>query len=420
MSVDKERVYEIMSVDKHSNDDDYVEFVECRQTVMPLPPAHVDAASWMLIQSLQKEEAAATRSKRAATFTATIKGEIKKRYCRDKSARQFLMEDLAEEQRPEHSDYAYALQLKETWDHEEQILVTQPLVRRAETPEQVQDSLDPATALKAYRYAESKARKSHENALIQLQKRVQRLGFSQSKLDECLAYIAQEAPIIIHLTEQTLEKLLADTHFRSLFETNTSGGSNSIPGRETWEHNMFGGCYDKCKPFLRPKYGCLNISGDFRGVQAAMLYGNFVLTLKNDLRFRCTLFDRDTGTFAIKQQSMVLATYQYYAHILQMYPDEELRAALTVSRVSGSPSKCQQYKEVQIHGAIQLDSDIQTLSVPGKQSEASAKLRQLVEAFQEKTKCNILWQGDLLDSRVAFKAPLRSTMTFVCTRSKKN
>ena len=68
---------------------------------------------------------------------------------------------------------AYKLQLKEkNWDHEEQLLLTRPLVRRPETPEQRQDSLDPATDLRR----------------IQLQKRVQRLGFSQAQLDECLAY----------------------------------------------------------------------------------------------------------------------------------------------------------------------------------------------------------------------------------------
>lgn len=345
--------------------DDFVEYLGCRKPngVIVAAPPHMDAASWKLVQSLDENGTSSTRP---------------------------LME--------EH-DYAYALQLRENWYYDQQ-MSEQPRRKTAETPMQVQNCLDPDTALKAYRYAESKAKSSHNQAIGQLKKRVKCLGFAMSALDECLAYIRDEAPIIIHLTEATLEKLVKDTHYRSLFETKTSGGQKSIAMRETWEHQMFGKCYDMCKPNLRPKYGCLNISGDIQGVRAAHCYGTFFLTLKNEVRYRTTFFDRDTGGCFKKKfrRSPTLATYQYYAHILQQYPDNELEAALHVNRLSGSRSKCQSYKEVQIHGDIRLDSDVQALSVPSKQHEASSGLKKLVECFQARTKCNILWQGDLVES----------------------
>jgi hypothetical protein len=68
----------------------------------------------------------------------------------------------------------------------------------------------------------------------------------------------------------------------------------------------------------------------------------------------------------------------------------------TLARIRGSPSKSHTYKEVQIHGPIQLDRDVLALSVPGGERTADATWRELVLKFQKKTSCNILWQQDLL------------------------
>lgn len=105
----------------------------------------------------------------------------------------------------------------------------------------------------------------------------------------------------------------------------------------------------------------------------------------------------DTSRF-INLQS--LATHEYYAHVLQLYNDEELKALMKVckhARIGGSASQCATYKEVQIHGPIDLATDIQALSLPGKEEEASSEVQQLVGAFQKKTQCNILWQEDILN-----------------------
>ena len=71
------------------------------------------------------------------------------------------------------------------------------------------------------------------------------------------------------------------------------------------------------------------------------------------------------------------------------------QSILSVSRLRGNPNVCRQYKEAQIHGPIDLEKDVQTLSVPG--SAATYEFRHVVAKLQQKTKCAILWQHDLLN-----------------------
>jgi Protein of unknown function (DUF3626) len=291
----------------------------------------------------------------------------------------------------ESQGLAYAMQVQQQFEEE----VATGHARRGK--DEALQILDARTELRAFQYVEAKARTMHEAALPKLKERIQSLGFSDESLDQCLEYIREEAPIIIHFTENCLNNLVQDTHYRNLFETNSSGGCKDKKRREQWEHCLFGGAYDGCPPFQRPKYGCLNLSGDIAGVVPARHYGALFLTLASHMRYRCTFFDEDTGNqISTNRYNSSLATHNYYAHILLQYPDVDLTATLSVSRIRGAPSRCQKYKEVQIHGPICLSTDIQSLSVPGRYSTSSNELRQAVMAFQKQTRCNILWQHDLL------------------------
>jgi len=69
---------------------------------------------------------------------------------------------------------------------------------------------------------------------------------------------------------------------------------------------------------------------------------------------------------------------------------------LVVSRIGGAPSKCSVYKEVQILGAADLRTAIESISVPGKERYASVEQKKRAEGFRKKTNCNVLWQGGLL------------------------
>ena len=110
-------------------------------------------------------------------------------------------------------------------------------------------------------YVTAKARMLSNQSLNGVKARVAQLGFTNQDFHQCLEYIREDVPIVIHLKEETLSLLVKDTHYRNLFETSTSGGQNSKARRGQWESEMFGKCYKGCKPFDRPKYGALNISG---------------------------------------------------------------------------------------------------------------------------------------------------------------
>jgi len=271
---------------------------------------------------------------------------------------------------------------------------------------------------------ERQARIRHEAAYPKVQKRITSLGYKHQDLDNCLSYIRNEAPIIIHLNEQCLSFLAApgETHYRNLFEVNTSGGSPAHTPRRQWERSMFGSSYDRAKPFQRVKYGCLNFTGDIEGVSPARCYGQLFITLKQSVRHRCTFFNMDTAAFSgggsglsglapelsgimgsygasgagRSHQKDTLATARNYCHILEKYSDAELHSILALNKIGGGQSKCMNYKEVQIHGPVCLATDVEALSIPGREVDASRDLMSKVERFQKKSNCTILWQADLL------------------------
>jgi hypothetical protein len=312
----------------------------------------------------------------------------------DESSRERL---LRQQQEQSSAGFALALQL----DEEEQAAAEEreranrkPDNRLKLDKEQVLASLQPCQ-LKALKYVQKRAAKLHEKALPGLRTRVVALGHTEEALQDVFEYIRNDATIIIHLTQNTLNKLTNDTHYRSLFETTTSGGTNCVSTRMKWESTMFGPSYDGCLPSERVKYGCLNVTGDITGVKAAASYGTMVMALVPHVRYRTTFFSQDTGGAAGNVQ---LATNEYYAHVLAQYTDVELRSTLELCRMGGAPGRCEKYKEVQIHGPVCLATDVQSLSVPGTVSEATSELLDAVMAFQAQTNCNILWQGDFFDN----------------------
>jgi Protein of unknown function (DUF3626) len=226
-----------------------------------------------------------------------------------------------------------------------------------------------------------------------LTQRVESLGFSYYQLQNCLDFIRDEAPITIHMDENTLAKLVQDTNYRNCFEVGGSAANRSADmlwycaKRYYWESRMFRGSYEFALHCDRPKYGCLNFTGDISG--ATSCYGTMHLILSQNVRSRATHFYQDSGNYIHYYPNcpIVLGTSEYYAHILQGYNEIDLVAALNVanhSRIRGAPSTSRQgvgYKEVQIHGPVNLASDIQALSLPGKEQHASTWLLAHVEGF---------------------------------------
>ncbi len=223
---------------------------------------------------------------------------------------------------------------------------------------------------KALEHITAKAKRSHEAALEPLFKRCFTLGFEKDKVAAALVYFRNAVQIVIHVKREHLtdeKKLAGDTHYRSQFETGTSGGLKNLNTRKEWEKALFGGAYDGCEGVYRPKYGVANVVNDPRGIKSARQYGDCFLELSPAVRRRCTFSGADSGGIADSR----LATCHYYAHVmLNDYDNEELSAIIMVANQtprSLASELIRNYKEVQIHGHVQLKSDIVALHVPKEQ-----------------------------------------------------
>lgn len=153
------------------------------------------------------------------------------------------------------------------------------------TKEEVWKKLEPCQRA-AMRHVDSQAKSLHGKALPALLKRALLLGFTHADLDSSLVYIRDEAPIVVHLGAETLALLCKDPWYRSQFETGTSKGVNDRAQRQQWENLMFANAYASAKDGEHPKYGCLNITGDIRGVCGARGYGELFMTLAPAVRHR--------------------------------------------------------------------------------------------------------------------------------------
>ena len=70
------------------------------------------------------------------------------------------------------------------------------------------------------------------------------LGYNEGELDLLKLYIADEAPVIIHVNfKKYMPYFLLDTNYRNLFETNKTSGSSDKNFRMTKENKMFKNVY---------------------------------------------------------------------------------------------------------------------------------------------------------------------------------
>jgi hypothetical protein len=94
--------------------------------------------------------------------------------------------------------------------------------------------------LKAMFHVMRTFKKAHDKALLHLEKRVKAIPqYTKADLDSCLKFIQEEAPIIIHLRENTLAWLIQDTHYRNRSEGVEAGTILPNPAyqklRERWK-----------------------------------------------------------------------------------------------------------------------------------------------------------------------------------------
>lgn len=84
---------------------------------------------------------------------------------------------------------------------------------------------------------------------------------------------------------------------------------------------------------------------------------------------------------------------EYYTHVLASYNEGELRAVIEVAngiKPWADSNIIQTYKEVQIHGPVQLNKDVDAL-VMNKRHKGNNQMEAAAKKFASKNKCNLIW-----------------------------
>lgn len=271
----------------------------------------------------------------------------------------------------------------------EQKLIKEQLLASTYVSEKVKQESQKLTKeqLLALNYVSKKAKQESQKMLDKNNKlmlRAKKLKISETNLLKTLEYIRDKIPLVIHVTLNILKLLINDTHYRNQFETHRSGGSLDYTARRRWENAMFNKAYDNVIPFERCKYGCINTNHNNRPVSFTQQYGENYLILKNnsEIRFRTTCWYGDTCGF---KSNNSLGTLENFAHILVNFSCGELKNI--VSLACGIDSYTEEsdvnYKEIQIHGPINLDTDIETLVLDNKYKE-NHEVTELANKFKFK------------------------------------
>lgn len=162
-----------------------------------------------------------------------------------------------------------------------------------------------------------------------------------------------ESPIAINFDIKHLPKIAIDTHYRNQFETKTSGGWNSNPDRIVWESGLFSNAYGSSKDngFDRPKYGNLMIYE--HGYNMCNGYGQLYFILKDNVKKRTTFTLGDSGNNKFSSNNVYSFKHAITSYEMMTGDDDPAQKLYQY-----------EYIELQIHGPIRLDEDVESLYLP--------------------------------------------------------
>lgn len=241
---------------------------------------------------------------------------------------------------------------------------------------------------KAIEYTKKKSKHYSKNVKQLLLAKIYEMGYTKDNFDK-LDIFMKESPIIIHFRIETLtDSLIADTHYRNLFEVR---GNNHA--RIKWENTLFGNIYNDTTPFDRVKYGPVNINHDTKGVNSAYGYGNSYMVLRNEVKTRTSFVFGDSSLGQIH-----MCTFDGYYHLLYYIPDDSLKHImdLAIGKAPTTPFNMQ-YVEAQYHGPIRLDMDIDKLVINSAYAN-NGDIMNKVDQFCKKNGITYVMMDNLLNA----------------------
>lgn len=166
-----------------------------------------------------------------------------------------------------------------------------------------------------------------------------------------LEFLQNVAPIDIRFPDRILDILMKSPVYKNIFEL----GSN-CDGRRAKEDQLFDGIYGTTDA-ERPKYGAVNYLNKSSGTSATS-YGQCFLRLKQVVKKRCTL------TYGNSTGDSIYGNFDHIEHIATRLPEaDQIIQIVTGERLEGERFRGP-YVEVQIHGSLRIDRDIESVHIP--------------------------------------------------------
>jgi hypothetical protein len=149
-----------------------------------------------------------------------------------------------------------------------------------------------------------------------------------------------------------------DTKYRNLFETHTSAGSVYKSARSEWEDNLFSDIYKESIAEEKVKYGCINLYSKQYGCCSAKQYGESYMILKNNVKKRCSFVCGDSSL-----QQLHIANFDNFYQLLLYLNDSTILNLMKLVKNEKFDEDAYPYVEVQIHGDVLWNRDIEKLMI---------------------------------------------------------
>ena len=206
--------------------------------------------------------------------------------------------------------------------------------------------------INALKFINEKCKKRHFNVIRNLNSIV-------PKANALISKMFTDIPLYINFPISHINKIANDTHYRNQFETGTSSGTLNRLSRSAWENRLFSDTYTDATDFERPKYGNFPINNQdaaiYRDInRRTTYYGLMYFVLKYEVKQRTTITYGDSNS----QTYNTVGNFNYPCDILN--DKSHVLSHIYTHGYSSSAT----YFEIQIHGPVRLDTDIESLHYP--------------------------------------------------------
>jgi len=231
-----------------------------------------------------------------------------------------------------------------------------------------------------------------------------KLKIDDKKLDLMVDYVKNIACLNINVNlskvpksdgKKILDLFTEDKegHYRNLFEVLHGGGCTSLAPRASWEDRMYNKAYGdfrKNPPGERPKYGNLNIFERSVGHASCAGYGKSYFVLKDQMRCRTTLTPADSsGTSNVGMLdncNHILLDALGRAGSAKTFCEVWAEAAMASHskkdhKISDISSAYYCYIELQFHGNVSFDKDIESLIIHPDESLSDKQIDKFIKRF---------------------------------------